>query len=189
MSRYLIALVLIAVLIAGAFELSRPYFNFDLNNVDRQLGLQRASGLEVSLAGEILPGLSINGGGLFGQVKVTGPNLAAEGVGSYAVGQPRNQYLVNLNYELPRWRRVSIDLSVYHFGTVPAAVSDAYYDSAVTVLNVGLRYKFTLLGAPATLRVVGGNLTNFYFWNIAFSPGFFQFAPRTALAYLTVDLG
>lgn len=175
-------------LITGVFELNRPYFNFDLNNVDRQLGLQRATGLEVSIAGEILPGLSINGGALFGQVKVNGPNLAAEGVGSYALGQPRNQYLVNINYELPRWRRVSIDLGVYHFGAVPAAVSDAYYDGEVTALNVGMRYKFTLLGAPATLRVQGANLTNFYFWNIAWSPGFFEFAPRTALAYLTVDL-
>jgi iron complex outermembrane receptor protein len=95
---------------------------------------------------------------------------------------------VNLNYDLPKWRAVSVDVGVYHFGTVPAAVSDAYYDSAVTVLNLGARYKFTLLGAPATLRVQGGNLTNVYFWNIGFSPGFFEFPPRTVLAYVTVDL-
>jgi len=175
-------------LITGVFELQRPYFNFDLANVDRQLGVQRASGLEVSVSGEILPGLSINGGGLFGQVRVSGPDLAAEGVGTIALGQPRNQYLVNLNYDLPKWRAVSVDVGVYHFGTVPAAVSDAYYDSAVTVLNVGARYKFSLLGAPATLRVQGGNLTNVYFWNIGFSPGFFEFPPRALLAYVTVDL-
>jgi iron complex outermembrane recepter protein len=176
-------------LIVGGFQLSRPYFNFDLANVDRQLGLQRAAGVEVSIAGELTPGLSVNAGGLFGQVKVTGPDLAAEGVGSYALGQPRNQYLVNLNYELPKWRALSVDLSVYHFGTVPAAVNDAYYDSSVTVLNLGARYKLKLFGAPASLRVQGGNLANVYFWNIGFSPGFFEFQPRSLFAYLTVDLG
>jgi iron complex outermembrane recepter protein len=175
-------------LIAGVFELNRPYFNFDLENVDRQLGVQHATGVELSIAGELLPGLSINGGGLFGQVRVSGPDLAAEGVGGYALGQPRNQYLVNLNYELPKWRALSVDFGVYHFGTVPAAVNDAYYDNAVTVLNLGARYKFTLLGAPATLRVQGQNLANVYFWNIGFSPGFFEFPPRSAVAYVTVDL-
>jgi hypothetical protein len=129
-----------------------------------------------------------NGGGLLGQVKVSGPNLAAQDVGSYAPGQARNQYLVNFNYDLPKWRRMSIDLGVYHFGIVPAAVNDAYYDSVVTALNLGVRYKFTLLGAPATLRVQSGNVTNLYFWNIAFSPGFLEFPPRTVLAYQTVDL-
>ncbi len=176
-------------LIVGGFQLSRPYFNFDLDNVDRQLGVQRAAGVELSIAGEILPGLSINGGGLLGQVRVSGPQLAAEGVGSYALGQPRNQYLVNLNYELPKWRALSVDFGVYHFGRVPAAVNDAFYDSSVTVLNLGARYKFRLLGAPATLRVQAGNLANVYFWNIVMSPGFFEFQPRSALAYLTVDLG
>lgn len=175
-------------LITGVFELQRPYFNFDLANIDRQLGVQRASGLEVSVSGEVLPGLSINGGGLFGQVRVSGPDLAAEGVGNIAVGQPRNQYLVNLNYDLPKWQAVSVDVGVYHFGTVPAVVSDAYYDNAVTVLNVGARYKFSLLGAPATLRVQGQNLANAYIWNLGNSPGFFQFQPRSVVAYVTVDL-
>lgn len=175
--------------IVGGFQLSRPYFNFDLASVDRQLGVQRATGVELSIAGEILPGLSINGGGLFGQVRVSGPDLAAAGVGSYALGQPRNQFLVNLNYELPKWRAVSVDFGVYHFGSVPAAVNDAYYDSSVTVVFLGARYRFKLGGAPATLRLQAGNLANVYFWNIANSPGFFQFQPRSFFGYVTVDLG
>jgi iron complex outermembrane recepter protein len=35
-------------LIAGVFEIQKPYFNFDRNNVDRQLGIQRARGVELS---------------------------------------------------------------------------------------------------------------------------------------------
>ena len=60
-------------LIAGVFELNRPYFNFDMDNVDRQLGLQRASGLELSMAGQLATGLNINAGGLIGRVQIIGP--------------------------------------------------------------------------------------------------------------------
>jgi iron complex outermembrane receptor protein len=175
-------------LIAGLFELNKPYFDLDTDNVDRQLGQQRASGLELSIAGQVTPTLNVNAGALIGEVHVIGPDLAAEGVGSAAFGQPRNQYLINIDYGLPKWPALSTDLAVYHFGTVPASVNDAFYDSAVTVLNLGARYRFSFLGAPATLRVQMQNVTNVYFWNVQFSPGYLQFAPRTVIAYLTVDL-
>jgi iron complex outermembrane receptor protein len=175
-------------LVAGLFEVNKPYFNFDTGNVDRKLGVQRASGLELSVAGELTTHLNVNAGAVIGQVRVTGPNLAAEGVGSAAIGQPHAQYLINLNYELPKWPAFSIDLGVYHFGAVPASVNDAFYVPAVTVLNIGDRYKFNIMGAPATLRMQIQNLTNSYIWNIGLSPGFFQFAPRSFVTYLTVDV-
>jgi len=32
------------------------------------------------------------------------------------------------------------------------------------------------------------NLTNFYLWNMGYSPGFSQFGPRAFFGYLTVDI-
>jgi len=32
------------------------------------------------------------------------------------------------------------------------------------------------------------NVTNFYFWNMTYSPGFSQFPPRALFAYLTIDV-
>ena len=75
-------------LIAGVFEIEKPYFNFDTNNVDRQLGIQRARGVELSLSGEVVPNLNVAVGALLGEVKIIGSNLAAEGVGTTAFGQP-----------------------------------------------------------------------------------------------------
>jgi iron complex outermembrane receptor protein len=176
-------------LIAGLFQVNKPYFNFDSHNVDREPGVQRATGLELSAAGQLTKDLSLNAGAVIGQVQVIGPDLAAQGVGSAAVGQPHNQFLVNLDYALtPWWPALSTDLGVYHFGTVPATVDDRLYDSSVTVLNVGGRIKFRMMGAPASLRMQVQNLANAYIWNIALSPGFFQFASRAFVAYLTVDL-
>jgi iron complex outermembrane receptor protein len=175
-------------LIAGYFELNRPYFNFDSNNVDRQLGDQRASGLELSLAGEVASGLYVNVGALIGHVEITGTNLAAQGIGTAAVGQPRNMVLASLVYSLPHLPAWSVDLNVVHFSSVPAVVDDGAYVPQITVVNPGARYQFKMAGSPATLRVQLQNVFDAYIWNIANSPGLFQFAPRTYLAYLTVDI-
>ena len=175
-------------LIAGVFEIKRPYFNLDSDDFYRELGWQQARGVELSLAGQLAPGLSVNGGALLGRVDVTGAGLAAQGIGRAALGQPHDQFTVNFNYGLPRWPRLSLDFGVYHFGAAPGTVNDAVYVPSVTQLNVGARYRFELLGAPATLRTQVQNATNSYIWNIGYSPGFYQFGPRTFLAYLTVDL-
>jgi iron complex outermembrane receptor protein len=176
-------------LIAGYFELNRPYFNFDADNVDRQLGDQRASGLELSLAGEVAKGLYVNVGALVGHVQITGSNLAEQGIGTAAVGQPSNMILASAVYSLPHLPAFSVDLNLMHFSSVPAAVDNVAYVPQVTVVNPGARYQFTIAGAPATLRAQLQNAFNAYIWNIGYSPGFLQFAPRTYLVYLTVDLG
>lgn len=175
-------------LIAGVFEIKRPYFNLDAGNVYRELGWQQARGVELSMAGQLAPGLSMNAGALLGRVDVAGPNLAAQGIGHAAFGQPHDTFTINLDYDLPRWPALSLDAGVFHFGAAPATVDDTVYDPSLTMLTLGARYRFKLLGAPATLRAQVQNATNFYIWNVNFSPGFSQLSPRTFLAYLTVEL-
>jgi iron complex outermembrane receptor protein len=155
--------------------------------VDRELGIQRARGVELSLSGEILPNLNVAMGALLGEVKIVGSNLAAEGVGTTAFGQPHNQGILNANYKFPWLPALSADFTVQHFGTSPASVDDVAQLPAQTVLWVGGRYRFTLLGAPATLRVQVQNATNYYFWNMGYSPGFSQIQPRAYFAYLAAD--
>ena len=174
-------------LIAGVFEIEKPYFNFDTNNVDRELGRQRATGLELSLSGEVIQNLNVVAGVLVGEVKISGPNLSAEGVGSIAVGQPRVQSIVNLDYKISKWPGLSADIGIFHFGEAPASVDNETQNPALTALFLGGRYRFTILGAPATLRVQVQNLTNTYYWNMGYSPGFSQYQPRSYFGYLTAD--
>jgi iron complex outermembrane recepter protein len=174
-------------LIAGIFEIDKPYFDFDTLNVDRVLGVQRARGLELSLSGELVSSLHVTAGALLGEVRIIGPNLSAEGVGPIAFGQPRIQSAINANYKIPLWPALSADLTLLHFGTSPASVNNATQLPAQTLLSIGARYRLSILGNPATLRVQMQNSTNYYFWNIGYSPGFSQTPPRNVLAYLTVD--
>jgi iron complex outermembrane receptor protein len=174
-------------LIAGVFEIQKPYFNFDTNNVDRELGLQQARGVELSLSGELTKQLQISAGVLAGKVSIVGQNLQAEGVGPVALGQPRLNFVASADYRFPELPALSVDLSLFHFGAAPSSVNNAVYADPVTQYTIGGRYRFTLFGKAATLRAQLQNLTNYYFWNIGYSPGYLQASPRSVVAYLTAD--
>lgn len=175
-------------LIAGIFEIEKPYFNIDSRNVDREVGLQRAAGLEGSLSGEVLKNLNVTAAVLWGAVKILGPNLQSEGIGSFALNQPRVVAAVNAEYTLPPLPAISADISASHFGWYSGSVDGAVQGPPKTVVSVGGRYKFKVLGAPTTLRLQVQNLTNTYFWNIQYdSPAFSQFQPRAFFGYLTAD--
>jgi iron complex outermembrane receptor protein len=175
-------------LIAGLFEINKPYFNLDTSNVERELGMQRARGVELSLSGELVSHLHIAAGALLGQVTINGPNLQAEGVGRYAFGQARDQGVITADYSFPQWPAASADLTIFHAGATPSSIDDAVQAPAVTSLTLGARYRFTVRGAPATLRVQLSNLTNAYVWVTGYSPGYYPFPPRNLLAYLTIDV-
>ena len=176
-------------LIAGVYEIQKPYFNLDTHAVDRELGVQRGKGVELSISGELVNHLNLTAGVLAGAVRIIGRDLAAEGVGPIAFGQPRLQYVINADCALPWWPAVSVDLAAIHFGSAPASVDNAFYSPAVTELNLGGRYKFTVLGKSSTLRVQIQNVPNSYWWTTVYTPGFFQWpGPRTVFAYLTADL-
>jgi len=175
--------------IAGVFELQKPYFDVDTNNADRQLGAQQARGIELSVAGEVTEDLHVNVGVLDGRVGITGPDLAAEGVGSVAVGQPRLMYVATTNYDLPWWKAGSLDVSAVHIGIAPESVDNGVYTQPVTLLNIGGRYKFTVFGENSTLRLQVQNVLAANLWQQLSTPGVFQWpGPRRVFAYLTTDL-
>jgi outer membrane receptor protein involved in Fe transport len=113
--------------------------------------------------------------------------LAAEGVGPIAIGQPRLTYVLNAAYGIPKWPALSVDLNLTRLGAAPASLDNALYAHALNDLDLGSRYRFTVLGKPATLRAQIINLTNAKVWSTAYTPGLFQQAPRTLFVYLTAD--
>ena len=169
-------------LIAGVFEIDKPYFNIDIHNVDGDLGEQRARGLELSLSGELISHLHITAGALLGEVTIEGANLAAIGVGRDAFGQARNQGIINADYSFPRFPGASMDVTLFHAGATPSSINDAVYVPPATTLSLGARYRFTLHGAPATLRFQAQNITNTKVWVTGYNPGYYMFNPRTSLA-------
>ena len=176
-------------IITGVYELQKPYFNLDTANNDRELGVQRAKGFELSIAGQPIQHLHINAGILDAKVSIVGHDLAAEGVGPIAVGQPRMQYVANIDYSLPWWPALSLDAGAIHFGSEPASVDNRIYSPQVTQWNLGGRYKADAFGKHFTLRVLVENVPNSSEWTNVYTPGYFLWpGPRTVFAYLTADL-
>lgn len=148
----------------------------------------RAAGLETSLAGQVLPSLYVNAGALIGHVQVVGSNLAAQGIGTAAVGRPRDMTQVNAVYTLPALPSLSVDIGLKQISPVPATVDDGLEVRGWSVVDLGNRCQFTLHGAPATLRVQVRNLFGVNPWSMGLTPGLTQFTPRTLVAYLTVSI-
>jgi iron complex outermembrane recepter protein len=172
--------------IAGVFEIEKPYFNLDSTGDDRQLAVQRARGIELSVSGALGPKLHLTAGALLGEVQVEGPGLSAIGIGPFAFGQPHFQTTINADYAFTQ--AFSADVTYFRFGTAPASLDDKLQQEPQWFYAIGARYRFAIDKMPATLRVQAQNLNNYYLWNFAYTPGFVQFGPRALIAYLTVDI-
>jgi hypothetical protein len=68
-------------------------------------------------------------------------------------------------------------------------VDNGVYTPAVTLLNIGGRYKFTAFGENSTLRLQLQNALAAKIWEELYTPGVFRWpGPRAAFAYITTDL-
>lgn len=172
----------------GIFEINEPYFTVDNHNVDRELGAQRARGLEVSVSGKLGPSVSIVAGALVNQVKVIDGELGASGISSVAFGQSHNQFVLNADYSPVSRPSLSVDLNFSRTGVTPASEDGAVEIPPFNTINVGGRYRFRAVDHAMSLRVQVTNLTNVYYWNVGNNPGFYRLPPRGYLAYLTANL-
>ena len=121
-------------------------------------------------------------------MNITGPNLAAEGVGSVAIGQPHLTLAAGANYALPGWHAASLDARFLYIGAAPETLDNRVKTSPASILNIGGRYKFTAFGKNNTLRVQIQNVLANNLWQQLSTPGVFQWpGPRRIFAYLTTD--
>ncbi len=56
---------------AGVFEVKKPYFNIDATNLYTEVGDLRHRGVELSLAGQVMEGLTVVAGTVLLQARVS----------------------------------------------------------------------------------------------------------------------
>ena len=145
-------------LVAGLFEIEKPYFDLDELNVFRHVGTTRNRGLELSLTGALTDRLTIVAG-----VIAIDPKVSYDtGQGSEertAVGPVPGLIRANLQYRVASIEGLTLDAKI-------ESTSKRYarYDTvrlpAVTTIDAGLRYDLQVLGRDATVRLQLFNLTN-----------------------------
>lgn len=175
-------------LVAGLFEVRKPYFNTDESNIYTTLGDVRHRGLEMSLNGTPHPDWSIVAGAVLMEPRVTGEPVREGRIGRKPVGQTERLLRLNVEYRPPALRALSVDVAVANYGERVASNDGSTVLPDYTVVDLGARYRMQLAGRPATLRLWVGNVTDEFFWEVTASNSFSLSDGRRYSAMLFVDI-
>lgn len=173
-------------LVAGGFQVRKPYFAPDEANVFREMGSVRHRGVEVSLTGSPVEGLSLVAGAVLMQPRVTGDPVRAGRIGREPVGQTERVLTLSGTWATPV-DGLSLTFAANHHGRRVADQLNRAHVPAATIYDAGFRYRFNMGDTPALLRLQVTNLTNEFDWKVVSSGTFEVNAPRTAALFLTVD--
>ena len=174
-------------LIAGLFDVRKPYFAADEANVFRQLGNVRHRGVELSAAGPLLPRLTVVAGAVLMQPRVTGDGVRLGRVGRRPIGQPSQLLTLATQYALPGVEGVQLTFNVTHRSTRAADTRNLVTLPARAILDAGVRWRLNLANNPALLGVQVQNLTNAYDLALVGSGSYQVNSPRQVTMFLTVD--
>jgi iron complex outermembrane recepter protein len=173
-------------LVAGLFDVRKPYFGLDNDRVFRNLGNVRHRGAEFSLAGSPLPGLTAVIGTVLLDAKLTGDAVEQGLVGRRPVGSFVRYTSAALDYRIPFVPGLSVDTS---FESTSDRVGDRlnrFFIPARYVVAVGGRYRFQIAGRPSTLRAQVGSLNRNYGW-VNIGEGFHYNLPQRLTVSLSTD--
>jgi iron complex outermembrane recepter protein len=175
-------------LVAGVFDVRKPYFNLDERNVFRLLGNVKHQGIEASVAGAITPRLNIVAGGVFMRPRVTGEGVRLGRVGRRPIGQPARNLQGNIDWRPPWLDGLSLESNVTHLSRRAARLDNRLFLPQRTLVDVGARYRFKLADNDATLRVRVTNLFNVYDFDLRGAGAFDLIPGRVAFVSLATDL-
>jgi iron complex outermembrane receptor protein len=174
-------------LVAGVFEVRKPYFALDPDLVFRELGERRNRGIEVSIAGQITPRLNLVLGALFLDAKVSGDAVDLGLIGRRPLGAIARNVNGALNWNLPWVEGLSLDLAYEGTSDRTANSANTLVIPARYAAALGGRYRFDLFDKPATFRAQLASFNNAYAFN-NIGEGFYYNLPRRFQMSLTVDM-
>ncbi len=172
--------------IAGVFDIQRPYYGVDTESIFRQLGSVRHRGVEASLTGSPIPGLTLVAGGAFLRARLSGDEVASGAIGNKPVDVPARKLIASVDWR-PTSSATSFDVAVAHVGPNTGDARNQVRVRPYTTVAVGVRHRFRLSDVPAVFRVQATNLFNAYGWEVAGNNAFIYIQSRQVVARLAVD--
>jgi iron complex outermembrane recepter protein len=152
--------------VAGAFEIKKPYFERDSSNIFRRLGTLRHRGVELSLAGQVIDGMSVVAGVVLLQARVSGELVDQGAIGNIPIGAKPRVSRLDVEYGPKEWKGLSVDVRLENIKQGFADTANSLKLKGYTTLNLGARYRFEISDVPATLRLRVQNVTNTYAWEL-----------------------
>ncbi|WP_017666925.1 TonB-dependent receptor [Sandarakinorhabdus sp. AAP62] len=174
-------------LVAGVFDITKPYFNLDANGRFDVLGDVSNRGIEASVAGPLTPTLSVVAGGVWLWPKVTAPGAAPGLIGERPVGAISQRVEFSADWRPPFAPGFSFDTRIAYRSSETATVSNSVAIPARTIVDLGGRYRFKLAGNNALLRVQVTNLFDVEGYDLRGAGAYGPIPGRLAQAYVTID--
>ncbi len=166
------------VLLAGVFDVRKPYFDRDAANLFTRVGSLRHRGIELSLSGKPIEGLTVVAGAVLLRARVGGSTVDRGLIGAIPPGRPPGVIRLNANYGPKAWHGFSVNAQVGYEDAHYANRINTLKIEAATIVDLGVRYDFTAFGTRASVRVTANNVTDLYDWTVAGASG--QFTPTPA---------
>ncbi len=174
-------------LVAGVFDISKPYFNLDAAGRFDVLGDVVNRGVEASIAGPITPSLSVVAGGVWLWPKVSAPGAAPGRIGERPVAAIGQRFELSADWRPGFAPGLSFDARLAYRSSETATVSNLVAIPARTIIDLGGRYRFRLAGNNALLRVQVTNLFDVEGYDLRGAGAYGPIPGRLAQAYVTID--
>lgn len=175
-------------LVAGAFEVSKPYFSTDEQNRYVPLGDVSHKGMEISLSSAPSDNLNLLFGAVLMRPEVKGEDVDSGLIGSRPLGQPSRNFQFNADYRPPTLSNWSFDAAFSAFSERPATRDNEVWLPGYQLLDIGARYRFNWDNRAGMIRLQVANVTDEYYYRVAGSGSFGLTDGRRFSALLTLDI-
>lgn len=176
-------------LVAGVFDVTKPFFSIDSARVFQQLGTVRHRGAEFSLSGQIAPGLTAVLGTALIDARLSGEAVDNGLVGKKPLASFGRLSTAVFDYRPPFAEDFSVDLIVESTSDRVASADGKLVIPARAIASIGGRYRFRIGKAPTTLRAQVANIGNKFGWANGQSGIYLYNFPRRFTLTLTSDIG
>ena len=170
----------------AVFQIDRPNSVTDpVTNIFSMDGNQRNRGLELALMGQVVRDLRLMASATFNDAEL---QHTAGGVneGNAANGVPKRAVSAGMDWDLAAVPGLSFNARAIHTSDIPYNAANTLYLPSWTRLDIGARYRTSLMGKPVVLRASVENVADKAYWlaNGTFATAA---ASRTALVSAQFD--
>jgi iron complex outermembrane receptor protein len=173
-------------LVADYFVIDKPYYGLDAGRLFRELGTNRHSGFEFSLAGRLTEELTIVAGAVALRPRIE-INTGTSTSKLTAVGPIPRLVRINAQYRPKAIPGLALDAKLESVSSRYITVSNSQRISGAVTVDAGVRYTTKIEGTPVRFRLQGLNLTNTFSVTPQASGQISAFESRRVEASVAVD--
>lgn len=176
-------------LVAGVFEVTKPFFSLDATRTFKQLGVVRHRGAELSLSGQLAPGLTTVVGTALIDARLSGEAVDAGLAGPKPLASFGRLSTAVFDYRPPFAPDFSVDLVFESTSDRVASLDGKLVIPARAIASIGARYRFSIGKAPVTIRAQVANIGDKFGWANGPSGIYLYNYPRRFTLSFTSDIG